>query len=128
MKDSEVVAAARELISDEKNWVKGTWCEGTRTTVKLCAEGAVRYALGLYEYRPEIREGYWEPAEATPKEWGRAARIEDALAETAKELLPELADEAWAELHEFNDNLITEHADVLAIFDKTYNKLVEEGK
>ncbi len=45
LKDSEILSAARDLISQEKSWTKGSWCRPNQDgQMALCAEGAVRAA------------------------------------------------------------------------------------
>lgn len=133
MKDSEVVAKARELISDEESWTKGRWCisaPGVPGGLMMCAEGAVRNALGLY--RP-VGE-FWELTSTESDEFYQARRIELELTDVAGELLFHVLDRlAEYEVEEpmlsdFNDSEVTRHEDVLAIFDRTYENMIQEGR
>lgn len=133
MKDSEVIAAARELISDPAKWIKGDWCVGRNNGMKMCAEGAVRQVLGMMAWVPAANipgRGYWRSSVPASEVWSQVDRIEGKLAETASELLPEVLEEygTGASLSSFNDAEVTKHEDVLAIFDKTQSKLEEAGE
>lgn len=143
MKDSEAVAAARELISDPDAWIRGDWCVGEPGQVQMCAEGAVRLALGLMvwheaEGSPTLTPAYWERLGHTTQ----SIRIEARLAATAREALPNVFEDIRAGyersgygpfkpeqvvLSAVNDTHVTEHKDILDIFDKTHAQLLEEG-
>lgn len=131
MKDSEVVAAARELISDEASWIKNDWCKGTPDKVKMCAEGAVRMAVGELEWDQVGLVWKNRFNEATSLQSGR---VEETLATVAYEMFPTRIQDQWGEstsplvLNGYNDATITRHEDVLAIFDETHRRLVEAGQ
>ncbi|WPH57707.1 hypothetical protein [Mycobacterium phage WXIN] len=131
MKDSEVVAKARELISDRETWTKEVWCIGTPGHVKMCAEGAVRRALGLYDY---VGGGHWEVVDTDADDFIRAKRIERELSDVAGKILPAVVRDLheneieMPDLQNFNDSPVTRHEDVLTVFDRTHENMIQEGR
>ncbi|WPH57708.1 hypothetical protein [Mycobacterium phage WXIN] len=131
MKDSEVVAAARELISDPESWIQGDWCVGAPSQVKMCAEGAVRIATGWCRWSEPV--GGWWYSNAGSKA-DQSDRVEATLARVAFEMFPSRIADQWGEdadplvLNSYNDAKITQHKDVLAIFDETHRRLIKVGE
>src|ERR1700752_5230217 len=96
MKDSEVIAAAQDLIRDPEAWVKGHWCiprgkdrvEGCPVggadfrRDRYCLEGAIGRALGQYERRLGL------PVNFTPEERKEVLSRRGRLFRKIKVLLP----------------------------------------
>lgn len=152
MKDSEVIAAAQDLIRDPDAWVKGDWCIGNPSSkegVKMCTEGAIERVLGLWEWTektepvcfPDNITGGMEWRTETWTNWvrtggpehTRADRLETELARLAKQMYPDL--DIWEGLGEdeldttiFNDSVSVSHDMVMAVMDKYRAQLEEQGK
>jgi hypothetical protein len=92
MTPHEVLVAARELIADERNWIKGEYSRRVEGRLCYCAYGAVRTVSDAADYK--VFDRAWNALESTVPD--------------KHELSP---------IH-FNDDLDTTHADILAMFDR----------
>jgi hypothetical protein len=138
MKDSEVVAAARDLIKDPAMWIKAAWCvpagkdysyptkhngakrdevRSDSTVTRFCIEGALKTVLGLSSML-----NLAEPLSFKPGSVQQYRAIKHVLIQIARE---EFGDRAVMALRYFNDYAYTTHEEVMALMDKGIAKLQE---
>ena len=99
MTPHEALKAARALIADERNWIKGEYDREVEGRTCYCADGALMFAtdgVGV----PLEGEGNWFAYEG------------------ARRALAAHAPRTAHGVINFNDAPDTTHADVLAMFDK----------
>ncbi len=144
MKDSEIVAVAKELIKDEDSWGRGLWCMVTpEGKTRHCAAGAVLTACGEKpsSWQTINNGGPGGPGQygffmhldhhhASPDSYEQYRRVLYVLGEVADEMfrddMPPLR-KGSKYIPDYNDEGKISHEDVLAIFDKTEAKLAEQG-
>lgn len=101
----EVLQLARKQIENPQAWIKGHFSK-TRTDGQTCycAQGAVRQALdrSVNKDTPIGRRTFLRTQEEVLK------RLEAVMPANRKDML----------LAEFNDQFDTQHADILALFDR----------
>jgi hypothetical protein len=100
MTPHEALVAARALIADERNWIKGDYDREVDGRTCYCADGALLAA----SWRPDLTYGVYDLARRTLALHARGGEG----------------------IIYFNDHPMTTHADVLAMFDRAIEATAPE--
>lgn len=136
MKNSEIVAAARELIDTPDKWTKGGYCSKSVSRTAYCVEGAIRSAIdhnffygdGVTRSAPELPNHYLNHYLDT---WHKLNDLNHAISQMAQEMaLPsDIYDLSERPLPwHFNDHDQVTHDDIMALMDKTIAHYQERGE
>jgi hypothetical protein len=107
IKPVTVLRRARKLIADPSAWVKGAFKRKRKGIQCYCAQGALAAAAGIHIVDKDTLSD--EVPGGLPSEY-YAAHL------TLRKALTSLGHDDW--VPRFNDNPKTDHADVLAAFDR----------
>lgn len=133
MKNSEIVAAARELIDTPDKWTKGGYCTKSVSRTAYCVEGAIRSALDHnFFYGSEVmRTTGLEPQDHYRDTWNKLNDLNVTISQMAQEMaLPsDIYDLSERPLpRHFNDHDQVTHDDIMALMDKTIAHYQERGE